>query len=247
MDKQVVIVTGAGNGIGKEVAKAYAKNKMTVVAADIDFESVQMLKSEVEKEQGGKIYPVRCDVKSEEQIVEMIRHVDYQFDRIDVLINNAGVSRFCSPYELSVNEWDEIMNTNVRSVFICTKEAAKIMKKNGGGAVVNISSTRARMSEPHSEAYAASKGGILSLTHAFAASLQEDGIVVNAISPGWIHTGSREDLREVDHQQHFSKRVGKPDDIARACLFLTNPENSFITGENVTIDGGMTRKMIYES
>ena len=102
------------------------------------------------------------------------------------------------------------------------------------------------MSEPCSEAYAASKGGIVALTHALAASLAADKIQVNCISPGWIETGDYEALKEADHLQHFAGRVGKPDDIARACLFLTSGGNEFISGTNITIDGGMTRKMIYE-
>jgi NAD(P)-dependent dehydrogenase (short-subunit alcohol dehydrogenase family) len=120
------------------------------------------------------------------------------------------------------------------------------MRKNAkGGAIVNIASTRALMSEPNSEAYAASKGGILSLTHALAVSLAGDHIRVNAISPGWIETGDYGKLRQIDHAQHPAGRVGKPDDIARACLYLCHDENDFITGTNIVIDGGMTRKMIY--
>jgi len=111
---------------------------------------------------------------------------------------------------------------------------------------VNIASTRAIMSEPNSEAYAASKGGIVALTHALAASFSEYRITVNAISPGWIETGDYSKLRKIDHEQHLSKRVGKPDDIARACLYLTAKENDFVTGVNLIVDGGMTRKMIYE-
>ena len=120
------------------------------------------------------------------------------------------------------------------------------MKSNGGGVIINIASTRALMSEPDSEAYAASKGGIVALTHALAASLAPDRIRVNCISPGWIETGDYSQLREEDHHQHLSGRVGRPDDIARACLFLSSSENDFINGENIVIDGGMTRRMIYE-
>jgi NAD(P)-dependent dehydrogenase (short-subunit alcohol dehydrogenase family) len=121
------------------------------------------------------------------------------------------------------------------------------MRKNEeGGAIVNIASTRAMMSEPNSEAYAASKGGAVGITHALAASFAEDGITVNCISPGWIETGDYSQLRDADHEQHFSNRVGKPDDIARACLYLTARENNFVNGVNLVVDGGMTRKMIYE-
>jgi NAD(P)-dependent dehydrogenase (short-subunit alcohol dehydrogenase family) len=110
---------------------------------------------------------------------------------------------------------------------------------------VNIASTRAFQSEENSEAYAASKGGIIALTHALAASLAPDGIQVNSVSPGWIETGPWEKLRPIDHAQHWSGRVGRVDDIANACLFLTHPENRFINGTNLMVDGGMTRTMIY--
>ena len=115
-----------------------------------------------------------------------------------------------------------------------------------GGAIISMASTRAQMSEPHTEAYAASKGGIVAITHALAASLSPLNITVNCISPGWIHTGDESELRVEDHAQHLSNRVGNVDDIARMCVFLANPSNNFINGENITIDGGMTKKMIYE-
>jgi NAD(P)-dependent dehydrogenase (short-subunit alcohol dehydrogenase family) len=115
-----------------------------------------------------------------------------------------------------------------------------------GGRIINMASTRAIMSEPNSEAYAASKGGIVSITHSLAASLQPNGITVNCISPGWIQVDQNEELKETDHLQHWSNRVGKPEDIAKACIYLADLENNFINGQNIIIDGGMTRKMIYE-
>ena len=115
-----------------------------------------------------------------------------------------------------------------------------------GGSIVNIASTRAFMSEPNAEAYAASKGGIIALTHALAASLSPYNITVNSISPGWIETGDYGALRDKDHSQHLSGRVGTPEDIARACMYLTQEGNNFVTGTNITVDGGMTKKMMYE-
>lgn len=141
--------------------------------------------------------------------------------------------------DLDVEAWDRVMNTNV----IFSKLGAKF--KAEGGSIVNIASTRASLTEPGSEAYAASKGAIVALTHALAASLSPKGITVNAISPGWIENQQYHQLREGDHKQYWCQRVGKPQDIARACLFLADSEDNFITGENLVIDGGMTRKMIY--
>jgi NAD(P)-dependent dehydrogenase (short-subunit alcohol dehydrogenase family) len=245
MNKRIIIVTGAGQGIGAEVASLYGANGEIVIVTDKnEAKAKEVVSSIINK--GGEAHSILCDVRKEDHIKEVVTHIEQQFGHIDVLINNAGLSRFTSPFDLTIEEWDEIQHTNVRSVFLFSKEAAKVMRKQKKGSIVNIASTRAGMSEPHSEAYAASKGAIVSLTHALAASFQEFGIQVNSISPGWIHTGDRSELRHVDHDQHFSKRVGEPGDIARACLFLTNESNTFINGENLIIDGGMTRKMIYE-
>lgn len=242
---KTVIVTGAGNGIGKGVALQYAEKGANVVVADKDAEAGEKTVSLI-KERGGKSIFVLTDVRCEADIVRLMETANQTYGHIDILINNAGVSVFKSPYELTLEEWDDILNTNLRSVFLCSWEAAKYMRQNkDGGAIVNIASTRAIMSEPNSEAYAATKGGIVALTHALAASFSQDRITVNAISPGWIETGDYSKLREIDHEQHFSRRVGKPDDIARACLYLTAKENDFVTGINLIVDGGMTKKMIY--
>lgn len=242
---KTVIVTGSGNGIGKGVAFLYADNGANVVLADIDEKGGTEAAATIKKN-GGKALFVKTDVREEQDIIRLIETAYETYGQIDILINNAGISVFKSPYELSVEEWDNIINTNLRSVFLASREAAKYMRRNkDGGAIVNIASTRAIMSEPHSEAYAATKGGIVALTHALATSFSEDRITVNAISPGWIETGDYSKLSKADHEQHLSQRVGKPEDIARACLYLTAKENDFVTGINLVVDGGMTRKMIY--
>ncbi len=243
---QVVIITGGANGIGKGLAAAYAKKGANVVVADITEAAGQTVVEELNKQNGKGIF-VQTDVRKEEDIIHLMKVAYDTYGRIDIMVNNAGVSRWKSPYELTIEEWDDVINTNLRSVFLCSREAARYMKENEeGGSIVNIASTRATMSEPNSEAYAATKGGILALTHALAVSFSEDRITVNAISPGWIETGDYQELREIDHEQHPSKRVGKPEDIARACLYLSSKDNDFVTGINLVVDGGMTRKMIYE-
>lgn len=241
----VILITGAAQGIGRGIAEAYAERGAVVLLADLQSQAGKQAAEEI-RQAGGKAEFIPCDVRSEREISEMVERIERTYGRIDIVINNAGVSRFKSPFELSVEEWDDVLNTNVRSCFLITREAAKSMKKHGGGSVVNISSTRAIMSEPNSEAYAASKGAIVSLSHAMAVSLGPEGIRVNCVSPGWIETGDYEELRELDHAQHPSGRVGRPEDIARACLYLTHLDNSFVTGTHLVVDGGMTRKMIYE-
>jgi NAD(P)-dependent dehydrogenase (short-subunit alcohol dehydrogenase family) len=239
---KVVVVTGAGNGIGKAVALQYAAAGAKVAAVDLNKSAVEQTVQEME----GEGLALQADMRLHKEITNFMKQAYEHFGKIDILINNAGVSAFKNMFELAVEEWDSIINTNLRGTFLASREAASYMKHGGkGGAIVNIASTRASMSEPDTEAYAATKGGITALTHALSVSLQNDYITVNCISPGWIETEDYNALRPVDHDQHPSKRVGTPSDIARACLFLTTAENNFINGENLVIDGGMTRKMIY--
>lgn len=244
----IVIVTGGGQGIGLAVATMYAAHGAHVVIAERSSETGEAAVRKINGAEAttGSASFVQTDVSEPQQIERLMQTVDARWGRLDVLINNAGLSVWESPYDLTVEAWDRILNTNLRSVFLASREAAKLMRRNGGGAIVNLASTRAHMSEPHSEAYAASKGGILALTHALSVSLGPDKIRVNAISPGWIENGDYTALRPQDHAQHPAGRVGTPDDIARACLFLTQKENDFITGTELVVDGGMTRKMIYE-
>ncbi len=241
---KVVIVTGAGKGIGRCIAQTYAREGAKVVIADKDSESG----TETEKiifSSGGIAISIPTDVSNPKDIERLVRKTAKLFGKIDILINNAGIWEWESPYEMTVEKWDEIMDTNLRSAFLCSREAAKFMKEQGGGSIINIASTRAFMSEPNSEAYAASKGGLISLTHSLAASLSRHNVQVNSISPGWIETGDYSKLRQIDHIQHLSGRVGKPEDVARACLYLTSGGNDYVNGANIIVDGGMTKKMIY--
>ncbi len=243
---RVVVVTGAGRGIGRSIATAYAAEGAKVIIPEKDPDTGEATEKAISNSGGSAVF-IRTDISLPDEIKTMIRETVKLFGTIDILVNNAGISKWISPYELSVEDWDMVINTNLRGAFLCSREAAVIMKEQGGGSIVNIASTRAFMSEPASEAYAASKGGIVALTHALAASFAPDHIRVNCVSPGWIETGDYGQLRETDHRQHFSGRVGKPEDIARACLYLTGEANEFISGANIIIDGGMTRKMIYEA
>lgn len=245
-ENKTVVITGGASGIGKGVAIAYAKAGSRVFLADIDGEKVEETAKAI-RLHGGQATAVTTDVRESCDIEALFEKVENESHGVDILINNAGVSRFKALDELTIEEYDDVLAINLRGYFICAKLASAMMKRLGiRGSIVNMASTRAVMSEPGSEAYASSKGGIVGLTHALAISLSEARITVNAISPGWIETGNYEKLREVDHHQHPSQRVGKPEDIARACLYLTEEQNDFVTGINLMVDGGMTRKMIYE-
>ncbi|PSL28357.1 hypothetical protein B0H99_1161 [Planomicrobium soli] len=230
---KTIIVTGAANGIGKSIAKHFVSEKARVIGLDLEKFTLEGVDSR------------QCDVGDFSQVTEVFAQIHRDYGEIHALINNAGVSEFKSIWEIEESDWDRVLNTNLKSVFICSREAARYMTGEIR-SIVNMASTRAFMSEPNTETYSASKGGIYALTHSLAATLSEKKIRVNSIAPGWIHTGETGELRNIDHSQHWSGRVGEVDDIARACLFLSDPRNSFITGECLTIDGGMTRKMIYE-
>lgn len=250
---KVVAITGGAQGIGRATALLFAQEGYLVSIADTDkeagFELIRMI-----RQYGGHAMFVCADVSDEEAVRRWMRLTVDDYGRIDTLINNAGISRNAPMLELALEDFDRVLAVNLRGTFICSQQAAMYMKRQGGGAIVNIASTRGLMSEPGTEAYSASKGGILALTHAMAVSLGPYGIRVNAISPGWIETSDWQYSKratvpvhsERDRLQHPVGRVGRPEDIAHACLFLTEPKSGFITGQNLVIDGGMTIKMIYE-
>ncbi|KQU60568.1 SDR family oxidoreductase [Rossellomorea marisflavi] len=241
--ERIICITGGTNGIGRGLVKAFAEKGWIVEFMDIDESGLGF--AEELNGQGHKTRFHKVDVGDHAAVAGAFSKIGADHGKVDVMINNAGVSKFKSFWELEPEEWDRILSVNLGSVFHCSREAAKLMK-DGGGSIINLSSTRAFMSERDTEAYSATKGGIYSLSHSLAITLSEFGIRVNSISPGWIATEDYESLRDIDHAQHPAGRVGKPEDIARACLFLSDPENDFITGENLIIDGGMSRKMIYE-
>ncbi|AOY74523.1 SDR family NAD(P)-dependent oxidoreductase [Clostridium formicaceticum] len=229
-----VLVTGGSKGIGEAIGKAYQAEGCYVIVADI-----------VKSNYGDYFYEVNfAEVK---EVELLMKKVFEKFQDIDIVVNNVGIGQNRNLLETKTEDFLRVLNTNLTSVFITSREFAKHRQENKEkyGRIINIASTRHLMSEKNTESYSASKGGIVSITHALAISLSDYNITVNCISPGWIENHHYEDLSEEDHNQHPSKRVGKPEDIARACLFLSNEENDFITGENIVIDGGMTKKMIY--
>ncbi|MBO8155491.1 MAG: SDR family oxidoreductase [Bacillaceae bacterium] len=243
--KEIVLITGASNGIGKALAEQYASKGSTIIMADVDEKNGKILENKLNSD-GRQAFYIPCDVQKQEDIQNLFLKALKLTGIPTILINNAGVSRFQNLFHVTAEDWDHVLNTNLRSVFLCSKEAASYWKEQQiQGRIVNIASTRTFMSEPDSEAYAASKGGMIALTHALALSLSPYHIRVNSVSPGWIETQNYDELSNEDHEQHPAGRVGNPEDVAKACLYLTDPKNSFVTGENIVVDGGMTRKMIY--
>ncbi len=247
LENKRIFITGGANGIGRGLVQAFCRQQAKVVFCDVNDINAEKLCCEM-KDYSCRY--IKTDVSDANELKATLDTLLSEWGDIDIIINNAGVSLFKPIERISIEEFDEIIDINLRPVFITSKILAqhreKQQTKNDYGRIINIASTRYLMSEPDSEAYAASKGGIVSLTHALAISLSKYHIIVNCISPGWIDTGHYGELKESDHKQHPSGRVGVTEDISKACLFLCDPGNDFINGQNITIDGGMTKKMIYE-
>lgn len=244
---KTIVVTGGAKGIGRAVAEAFARAGACVWAADIDTQAGEALAAARRGEGFGLCFQ-SCDVAIDGQVEALMARTG----TVDVLINNAGIGDTQPIEGRPMAEWDRVLGVNLTGAYSCARHAVPRMPP--GGAIINIASTRARMSEPNTEAYAAAKAGLLGLTHSLAISLAPRQIRVNAISPGWIDVRgwqalsapAPEPLRAIDHAQHPTGRVGRPEDIAQACLFLAdNEKTGFLTGQNLVIDGGMTVKMIY--
>ncbi|WP_105618012.1 glucose 1-dehydrogenase [Vallitalea okinawensis] len=247
---KVVVVTGAGQGIGACVARKYAGEGAIVMLIDLDKEAGLENKAYIE-EAGYACMFFQGDVSNENDMIDIFTKIGQQYNKIDILINNAAVGDSGSICDRSIEEWNRVIAVNLTGPYIVSKQA--VLHMVDGGSIINLCSTRALMSEPHTEPYTASKGGLLALTHSLAVSLGPR-VRVNAISPGWIDVSQWKKIRErkfthiseEEHLQHPAGRVGKPEDIAAACMFLTSHEAEFITGTNLVIDGGMSVKMIYE-
>ena len=226
---KTIIITGASNGIGKALAKNLRK-KYQIINIDIIEKKMDRV----------KFY--KCDLSSKEQLLKTIEKIKKDRNKIYALINNAAIFNHISLEEQTIEEWEKIISVNLTAPYILSKKFASLLKESKGH-IINISSTRALMSESGTESYSASKGGISSLTHALAASLAPN-VKVNSISPGWINTDVNYKPTKSDEEQHLSGRVGTPLDIVDTVKFLLK-NRGFITGENIVVDGGMTKKMIY--
>jgi NAD(P)-dependent dehydrogenase (short-subunit alcohol dehydrogenase family) len=226
--EKVALVTGGAQGIGRGIALALAGQGWQVAVAD--------------RQRGSDFFFVRADVASEPAVRAGVRAVVRRFGRLDALINNAGLTGpDDGPIEkLDLRKWNRRIAVNLTGAFLMAKHAVPHLRR-ARGSIVNIASTRALQSEPDTEAYSASKGGLVALTHALANSLGPE-IRVNCVSPGWI---AHEPVRRKDHAQHPAGRVGRDQDVAELVAYLVSDKSGFVTGQNFVVDGGMTRKMIY--
>ena len=230
-------VTGGGHGIGKGIVKKLLQEQCKVIVLDSNTGYLLELKNEYPQ-----VETLLCDVGNPNEVQQAMKQIESLFGKIDYVVNNAGISVFEPIETLSVEMWNRILSVNLSSMFYMVKFGKPLFSDSS--AIVNIASTRALMSEPDGEAYGASKGGIVALTHALAVSLGPK-TRVNCVSPGWIEVNNYENLSEADHTQHPVGKVGKEEDIAETVWFLLSDKAAFITGQNIVVDGGMTKKMIY--
>ena len=239
--KQIAVVTGGGHGIGKGVVTRLLKEQYRVIALDINPHYLAALENE-NACHTQDLSTYLCDVGNSDEVKEVMSKIETSFGRMDCLVNNAGISLFEPVETMSVETWNRILSVNLSSMFYTVKFGNHLFSERS--AIVNIASIRALMSEPNGEAYGASKGGIVALTHALSISLGPK-TRVNCISPGWIQSNENEKLSEADYSQHPVGKIGTVEDISEAVLFLLSDKAAFITGQNFVIDGGMTKKMIY--
>lgn len=248
---KTILVTGGAQGIGRGIAQAILGAGGHVCIGDLDAEAGRACIDEWQA--GARAHFMAVDVAREASVRRWVSAALKRFGRIDGLVNNAGIAdpHVAPLSELSLADWNRYLATNLTGAFLCCKHAMPELKKHHG-AIVNIASTRALQSEPDTEAYAASKGGLVALTHALAVSAGPN-VRANAILPGWIATDawrkpserSKPSLSRRDHAQHPAGRVGTPEDIGDLAVYLLSMQSGFITGQSFVVDGGMTIKMQY--
>jgi NAD(P)-dependent dehydrogenase (short-subunit alcohol dehydrogenase family) len=237
---RVALITGAAHGIGRATVRQLLDDGWVVGAVDVSGADLNRAFGK----QGRRVRVIEGDIGDEATAKRAVDETIERFGQLDGIVSNAGIMIRKPIRQLTIAEWRRVLDVNLTAAFLLAKAAEKALRASTG-AFVTIASTRAAMSEPNTEAYSATKGGLVALTHALAMSLAP--VRVNCVSPGWIATRDYNKLRRKDHVQHPAGRVGKPDDIAEVVAWLLDGERSgFVTGANFTIDGGMTRKMIYE-
>jgi len=240
---QVAIVTGSGQGIGKAIALALSKEGAKVVITDIEENLINITSSEISKITTFETLAIKSDVSNYADVEHLVKTVLDKFSKIDILVNNTGITRDNLIIRMSEAEWDSVINVNLKGTFNCTKAVSKTMIKQRYGRIINIASIVGLMGNPGQVNYSASKGGVIAFTKSCARELASKGILVNAIAPGFIKTRMTESLNEEQKKKLTDliplNRLGEPEDIANVVVFLCSKESSYITGQVISVNGGM--------
>ena len=247
LKERVAVITGASSGLGKQMAHAFAKQGANLVILARRIERLEELKVELEKD-GVKVLPVKCDVTSTDDINNAAKLAEETFGKVDILVNCAGSSKDAGVLEMTDDEWNFTISTDLTSVFKMTRAFANIMKKNNYGRVINIASMYGLVGndEIPTIAYHSSKGGVVNFTRAAAAELAKYNITVNTICPGYFYTELTTEVLDTDRFQEFAKthvpmkRYGKEGELNAGAIFLASDEASYVTGVVLPIDGGYT-------
>ncbi len=241
-DHKNAIVTGAARGIGKTIAQKLAQAGLNVVVSAIMLEEAEKVAQQL-KELGVKAMAVKTDVSKVEDVTELIKTTKNEWGSVDFLINNAGVTRDNLAIRMSEQEWDMVLDINLKGTFLCSQLASKEMMKNRFGRIVNISSVSGVLGTAGQANYASSKAGVIALTKTFARELGKRNICVNAITPGFIITEMTEQLSDKVKNEYIAniplKRGGTPEDVANTVNFLISPAASYITGTTINVSGGL--------
>ncbi|MCK4388235.1 MAG: 3-oxoacyl-ACP reductase FabG [Dehalococcoidia bacterium] len=252
LDQRVAIITGGGTGIGRNIALEFAKEGAKVVIGSRNMANLEKVVEEI-KALGGHSLAIATDVSVAEQVRSMVKQTVDKFGRIDILVNNAGILHSATLLEMTEQDWDDVLDINLKGVFLCTQAVARYMMEQRYGKIINISSNSGRGGGLDDCAnYCVSKAGVIQLTKSSAFELGPYGINVNAIAPGIIQTSiykvgrTPEQIKEFEEETIRATVLGKlgvPEDIARLALFLASEDSSFISGQTIPVDGGRTDRM----
>ena len=239
---KVALITGGARGIGQAIAMTFAKEGADIVVADVNLETAQKTASEIES-LGRKALALEMDVTSYEKVEEGINKILDKMGKVDILVNNAGITKDNLLLRMSQAEWDAVINVNLKGTFNCIKAVSRPMVKQRSGRIISIASIIGLIGNPGQANYAASKAGIIALTKTVAKELASRNINANAVAPGFIQTEMTaklsEDIKKKMLEAIPLAKLGTPQDVANLCLFLACDESSYITGQVITIDGGM--------
>ena len=241
LNNNVAIITGASQGIGRTIAIVFAKSGANVICIARSESKIKELCFEI-TDQGGQASPIACDVGDGDAFSNAIKSVTNEYGKLDILINNAGITRDALLMRMNDTQWDEVLNTNLKGAFYGMKSAIRPMMKNKYGRIINITSIVGLTGNPGQANYAASKAGLIGMTQSIAKEVGTRGITVNCIAQGWIDTEMTVDLPEDSKKDLLDRipigKIGKPENIAHAAVFLASDEASYITGQTITVDGG---------
>ncbi|RLA84644.1 MAG: 3-oxoacyl-ACP reductase [Deltaproteobacteria bacterium] len=239
---KVALITGGGSGIGAAVARRFAQEGAKIAIGDVDVEGAEKVASEI-KDAGGEALICKADVRKRDEVEAMVDHILREYGRLDILINNAGVTRDSLCARMSEEDWNFVVDVNLKGTFLCSKAAFRPMRKQRYGKIVNTASVAVRGNVGQVN-YSASKAGIIGLTRTLALEFARAGICVNCIAPGFIETPMTEGLPEKVKEEALKRiplgRIGRPEEVANLHLFLASPESDYITGQVFFIDGGVS-------